>query len=168
MAERAIDYDKAGVRTVIRSVEKLGMDVYMQDDQPGVYLNAYGKRIPETIAKEAGFDTGRWNAEKRIKEGMAIHLRNLKAKEAIDLNLVQKAILMENPEGFKLVGLPDDRALIEGPDGQPMFPPNALAMVKATFIEMCPDAVEVMADGEKVEGEKADGKKGGKGKSAQE
>lgn len=33
-----------------------GMAVYMRFDAPGVFLNEHGKRVPEEIAAQAGFD----------------------------------------------------------------------------------------------------------------
>lgn len=58
-----------------------GMYIYMYLDTPGVYLNTFGKEVPETLAAEAGFEVDKYRKMRIRNERMAA------AKEAIETEL---------------------------------------------------------------------------------
>jgi hypothetical protein len=62
-----------------------GMAVYMLHSDPGVYLNDHNKKIPPTLAAEAGFDIAHWARLKKRNDARRL------ANQAIDLEFDQAA-----------------------------------------------------------------------------
>lgn len=110
MAERQINYDR-GVR---KRTHPSGVEVYMYKDQPGVYLNAFGKEVAEGLAKEAGFDTAKLGKARLRREKMA------EAAEIIEKELAESDTKVETVEergGYRLVSIGLGRFHIDTDDG---------------------------------------------------
>lgn len=55
-----------------------GMSIYMLYREPGVYYNDHARKVPEELAREAGFDVERWGKARRRLEARK------RAMDAID------------------------------------------------------------------------------------
>ncbi len=73
-----VDYDQPLVKRVVGDT---GVHVYMYKAQPGVFLDAFGREVPEALAAEAGYDVARLSL---AKEKQA---RQKKALEQIEMEL---------------------------------------------------------------------------------
>lgn len=108
---RKIDYDRG---VIINNHQASGMDVFMYVDTPGVYLNAHGTEVKESLAQEAGFPVERYARERLRRERMT------KAMQAIDAELASigtvREVIAEN-KGFKAVHIGLGRHRVEDPDG---------------------------------------------------
>lgn len=117
-----IDYD----RGVTFNVEpKSGMNIYMYDNEPGVYRNIHGLVVPAELAQSAGFDTEKHAKAKLKTERMAL------AMKAIEVELEHAADAKEEPVmqkcGFKVMDIGLERYNVLDPDGNVL---NAVALSK--------------------------------------
>lgn len=105
-----IDLDRGVMMTSFNGVE-----VFMYVDDPGVYLNAYGTEVPESLAKQAGFDTEKYGKQHKRKVRMAAAQANIEAELAmIDEGKPQKVV--KDLKGFKLVDIGLGRFYVKDPD----------------------------------------------------
>lgn len=113
---------------------KGGMYIYMYADTPGEYINEHGNRVAESLAKEVGFDTNRWQREHMKIERLAAAKKKIEA----ELELINDEIdnTLKEKDGFVIIGLPGGKAIIKNPDGdqvtsQPILVPDAEALLEA-------------------------------------
>ncbi len=106
-----------------KRTHKSGLEIFMVKNEPGVYLNAYGKEVPEALAKEAGFDTVKFGKEKRKRELMAKATEEIRAQLAKEDDTAPEdfAVLREK-NGYKVVDMNLGRAIIRDPDGNNLLP----------------------------------------------
>lgn len=114
-----IDYD----RGVHKRTGPGGIEVYMYKDDPGVYLNAYGTPLPESIAEAAGFDVATNRKAKLKKERVAAALR------AVDADLASlegepdaEEVVTKEQDGWKIIDIGLGRRLIKDPEGNQITP----------------------------------------------
>ena len=129
-----IDYD----RGVVKRVHPKGVEVYMYKDTPGVYLNAHGIEVAESMARTAGFPIDRYMLARRKKEMMT------KAMETIEAELHSDAggerTVVKQRKGFNLVRVGLGRHIIEDPDGNNLTPmPLTKEEGEILFNEMAPE-----------------------------
>lgn len=130
-----IDFDR-GVK--IRQDDKTGIQIYMYKDEPGVYYDRHGRRVPETLAKQAGFDVARFARLRQHKQKVKDFFDAIEDLEKVDLGLAQQAVAREKA-GFKLVFLPLNRAVVLGPDGQQMCKPSSRELMEQLFNQLTTD-----------------------------
>jgi hypothetical protein len=134
-----IDYDRG---VIINTHERTGMDVFMYVDDPGKFLTAHSKVVPDEIAKEAGYDVEKLAKERNKKE------RKEKAMEMIDAELADdkdnrtETVLERN--GYKVVTTGLGRHHVLDPDD------NRLTNAPQSF-EMAEKLLNAMAGAEKKE-----------------
>lgn len=127
-----IDLDR-GVMASRMPLDKGGMYIYMYMDAPGIYLNEHGNKVSESLAKEVGFDINKWHRVQLKNERLAVAKQRIEA----ELELISDEIdntLMEK-DGFVIIGLPGDKAVVKDPDGnvltsQPVSIPAAEALLE--------------------------------------
>jgi hypothetical protein len=110
MADRVIDYDRGAV---IKQEPNSGMDVFMYVDAPGEYLNAHGTVVPDTLARQAGYDIDRLAKEKLKNERKAL------AASLIDnefQNTGEAQEIIDIRDGWRLVGIGHGQYLVRDPD----------------------------------------------------
>lgn len=127
-----IDLDR-GVVVSRMPLDKGGMYIYMYQDDPGVYLNEHGHPVSEALAKEVGFDIGRWQRMHLKNERMAEAKKKIEAELELISDEIDNTIMEKN--GFLIIGLPGDRAVVKDPDGnvltaQPVSIPAAEALLE--------------------------------------
>lgn len=137
MADRAINYDRP---TIIKMVPSLGMDVFMYKDNPGYYLSAHGKPVPDEIARSAGFDVERLSRLKNRK--LAIQ----RATDAIgtEMDALDKAARTSvySAGSYRVVDIGADRHQIEDTDGNNLTPHQTLSL------DMAKKVADQMAEAE--------------------
>lgn len=101
----------------IKTDPSTGARVVMYKDQPGVFLNAHGTEVADTLASRCGFPVKDLLRERRKREAMA-----RSAAEIEDEYEEQKAVktkekvLAESDDGYKCVQKPFGRCWVMGPD----------------------------------------------------
>lgn len=113
MAASKIDLDRG---VVIRK-HPTGVEVFEYKDDPGVYLNTFGKVVHDDLAKEAGYDTGKQAKAKLRKERMAEALARIEAELADGDGEAGDRKVVNERDGFKVVDIGLGRFIIEDPDG---------------------------------------------------
>lgn len=141
-----INYDRGVVKS---SHPKLHIDIYMYADEPGVYLNALGKPVPDDMAKEAGFDVEKLAKKKLYRERMAL------ASAALEAELEEapetRQVLFEQG-GLRVVAFGDKgMCVVEDGDGQrltkqPVTEAQARALV-GKLVPTVPEAAPVAPAG---------------------
>lgn len=107
-----IDYD----RGVTHKRHPSGLDVYMYKDQPGVFLNAFGREVTPDLAAAAGFDVDRLLKEKTKRERMAL------AMAAIEEEFEGEAKQVKSKGEFKAVHVGFGRHNVLDADGNKLNP----------------------------------------------
>ncbi len=110
----SIDLDRP---YLMRKATDVNMKIYMYFDQPGVYLNAHGKEIPDTIAIKAGFDVKRWAKQKYKMERMEKFREQVEAELEADDDVTEDKVL-GTKAGYKIIGRPLGLADVYDPDGE--------------------------------------------------
>jgi hypothetical protein len=117
----SIDVDRGvSIRQIVKFDEKNprkfepdatygGLTIYMYKNEPGVYYDVHGKKLPEALAKKAGFDTST-NAKLRKKRAAMADFEKQMA-EALALEVEEEEVLAQKGD-WKVVALPMDRAKI--------------------------------------------------------
>lgn len=86
-----------------------GLTVYMYKDEPGVYYDVHGKKLPEALAKKAGFDTSLMAKMRKKREAMKDFETQLANALALE---VEEEIILGQKGDWKVVALPMERAKI--------------------------------------------------------
>lgn len=111
MSERKVDYDRG---VIINNHPGSGMDVYMYVDEPGHFMNAHLHRVPDEIAREAGFNT-----DLLAKERLRLE-RKAQAGKIIDQELEDEAsteeVVVDTRNDFKLVTIGLGRYNVKDPE----------------------------------------------------
>lgn len=132
-----IDVDRG---VLMRYLEGTGIQVYMYVDEPGVFLNAFGKEVSEDLAKQAGFDVERLSRERVKRERMKAAFAAIEAE--ID-NSEAKENVVEERDGFRLIDIGLGRYMIKDPEGASLNPvPVTEQIAKKLFDQLVPVKVE--------------------------
>lgn len=107
-----IDYDRG---VIINVHQATGMDVFMYVDDPGVFLTAHGKVVPDEIASEAGYDTTKLAKERDKKSRKAQAMQMIDDELADDKDVKEEVV--EERNGFKIVATGLGRHYLIDPDG---------------------------------------------------
>lgn len=102
-------------RGVERRTHQSGTAVFMYLDTPGVYLNAFGTEVAESMAGEAGFPIEKYRKERLKQERLQAAKSAIEAEFATMGGGVREVSKERN--GFLLVHLGSGRYNIEDPDG---------------------------------------------------
>ncbi len=130
-----IDYD----RGVLKRVHPKGVEVYMYRDSPGVYLNAHGQEVAESMARTAGFPIDKYTLARRKNEMMAKAMQTIEAELHGDHGGGERTVVCAR-KGFNLVRLGLGRHIIEDPDGNNLTPqPLTKEEGEILFNEMAPE-----------------------------
>lgn len=132
MADRAIDYDRP---TIIKTDNGSNMDVFMYKDDPGVYLNAFGKPVPESIAEKAGFDIARYSKQRIRKQRLAAASAAVNAELDLDEEDFRKPTTVATFGNYLVVKLGDsNRFCVRDVDGNNLTPNAVLSQTAAVNI----------------------------------
>lgn len=128
---RKIDYDRG---VVIKTINTLGMDVFMYRGEPGVYYAATGALVPAALAAQAGYDT---------EELEKVRLRNERIATATDavnkemdlVETVSTSRVVASYGDFSVVAFgKTGRHTVEDQDGTSLTPGTFLSLEMATSV----------------------------------
>ncbi len=108
-------------RGVMIKKHPLGFLVYMYMDQPGVFLNAFGKEVPSEIAKQAHFDVAVLEKQKLKRERMAAAMTSIELELELANESDEQVILWERG-GYKVVEMPLGNAFVYDDEGNKLNP----------------------------------------------
>lgn len=131
MSKLAIDLDRG---VMIKRHTASGVYVYMYMDEPGVYLNAFGKTVPESMAKLVGYDVVNLGKKRLRKERMAAAMTAIDAElNGVEEDENYEALnIIKEGGGFKVIAMPLGNAKVIDENGGEMTPrpiPQAEAIV---------------------------------------
>ena len=88
---------------MIKKHPSMGL-VYMYMDTPGVYLNAFGKEIPDTVAAQAAYDVETLGKERLKRERMAEAMTAIEIELDLAVTADEETVLWERG-GYRVVKL---------------------------------------------------------------
>lgn len=165
MAQSAIDVDRGvTIRQIVKfdgpkfeaDVSLGGLTVYMYKDEPGIFLDAHGKRVPDALAAKAGYDIVRLG-KLRAKRA-AIEAFSARMAEELAVEDGEEVTLAEAGD-WKVIALPMDRAKVvdaytgEAVTAVPMPRGDAIKLLEALAEEQDKSAAidaEAKAKGKEV------------------
>ena len=134
---RCIDIDR-GVS--IREHKGTDSKVFMFKEKPGVYLNAHGDEVSETVAREAGFPVEQFRRERLRAEKLADAAALVEAEMASPT--APEASVVNERGGFKMLDMGFGRYLIETTEGDRVTPKAVgLAVAASLFAKLAPAPV---------------------------
>ncbi len=95
--------------------------VYMYLDTPGVFLNAFGKEVPDSVAEQAHFDVTTLSKEKTKRERMREAMTAIEVELELASTAEAENILVERG-GYKIVKLALGNAHVYDDDGNKLTP----------------------------------------------
>ena len=105
---------------MIQRHSSLGL-VYMYIDTPGVYLNTFGKEIPEKVAAQAHFDVEELGKEKQKRERMAKAMTAIEIELELAITADEETILWERG-GYRVVKLSHGKAYVFDDENNKLTP----------------------------------------------
>lgn len=91
-----------------------GMVIYMYIDTPGEYFDAHTQPVPETLAKDAGFNTEKYAKQRKRNAEMAKVMKVLDSEMAID----DSRQIHAEKNGYRLISLESGLAYVETDEGR--------------------------------------------------
>lgn len=128
--------DPANPRKYEPDINYGGMAVYMYKDEPGVYYNAHGQKVPEPIAERAGFPVAKLARAKARRDAVHALEEEFKRQKAVE-DVEDNEVLVEGG-GYQVIALPLGRAkVVDTETGQPVTPvPMPVPAAKVLFAEL--------------------------------
>lgn len=114
LVRRALDYDRG---VIINHNDKLGMDVLMYVDEPGIYYSAHGRAVSDDIAQSAGYDTVTLAKKKLLNERKAAAMAAIdkEFREEKDERPAEEVI--KEDDGLKIVNIGLGRHFVKDDEG---------------------------------------------------
>ena len=123
----------------MRVLDGTGIQVYMYIDEPGVFRNAFGQEVSETLAKQAGYEVERLGRERMKREKMKAAFAAIE-REMDTASDIEEKVLVER-SGYKLVDIGLGRTVITDPDGSKLTTmPVPQELGQKLFDELVPKA----------------------------
>lgn len=105
----------------IKTDPSTGARICMYKDRPGVFLNAHGDVVAETLAARCGFPIKDLMRQRRKSEALATAHEQIEAEFEAQMAVKTKnKVLKETEDGYKAVQAPFGRCWVYDPDGKPL------------------------------------------------
>lgn len=160
---KAINVDAPGGVTIMRQkTNDGGMYIYMYNSQPGTYLNAHGKEIPEALAAEVGFPVDKFRKERIKREKMAQYMSQIEAELEM-LSSDGEEVVLHEGNGYKIVAVNEDSANVFTSEGDKL---NTTVLPNSAAITLF-EKLTGLTVGGTIDADEDDGSEGtskGKGK----
>ncbi len=120
----------------IKTDPSTGARICMYKDQPGVFLNAHGAVVAETLAARCGFPVKDLMRQRRKSEALATAAVQIEAEFEEQMAVKTKdKVLRETKDGYKAIQRPFGRCWVYGPDDKalndkPLTKEEALHLLK--------------------------------------
>lgn len=98
----------------MRVIDGSGVQVYMYLDEPGIFRNAFGQEVDESLARLAGFDVDRLLKERAKRERLKAAFEQIEAEMAE--GEAKQEVALER-SGYTLIDLGLGRFQIKDPEG---------------------------------------------------
>lgn len=139
------DFDRG---LIIRTHLPSGMDVFMYRNEPGVFMNAFGKSVSDAIAKEA-FGHARFDEltrRRQFRQKMKDAERAIEAEMAMVAKIEKRVV--RKAAGLNLVDVGNEQYLIEDADGGRLTPqPLPRPTAEKVFDKLVGDESEQAPEG---------------------
>lgn len=124
---------------MMRDHGRLGINIYMYVDDPGVYMTYHGHTVPEQLAKEAGFEVDRFAKERLRRERMAAAAKAIEA-ELADGGVVEEVVAEKGD--FKMIHIGLGRYQIVDKDKQVLTEAPLTKELAEGLLDSLADAVQ--------------------------
>jgi hypothetical protein len=105
----------------IRRDRSTGVRVYMYINEPGVYLNAFGKPLAESFANKAGFPTERYSRMRNAREKIADFTRKMQHEMDVS-SLTENREVVVARGGYTVYAMPYGNAIVTSDEGDNLTP----------------------------------------------
>lgn len=143
--QQIVAFDKTNTSKFTPDPKYGGMSVYMYVDEPGIYYDVHGNKLPEAMAKMAGFDVQKHAKLKKRREALADFDKQMAAQ--LDMEGDEVEIIKEQGD-WQVIALAAGRAKVVDKDtGLPVTAtplPRADALALLTMLN-APSAEGVSA-----------------------
>lgn len=107
-----------------------GLTVYMYKDEPGIYYDVHGNKLPDGMAKIAGFPVDKLAKQRMKREAMTRFEQQLRAQ--LELETAEADVILAEDGNWQVIELPMERAkVVDKTTGEPV---TAVPMPKADAI----------------------------------
>jgi len=97
-----------------------GVRIYMYKDAPGVFLNAHGHEVADTLASQCGFQIKELKKQREKREALAQAATEIEAQFASEQANQNAGKVIKEKNGYKIVKYIFGRCWVYGPDGEKM------------------------------------------------
>jgi hypothetical protein len=105
-----VKFDKTNQHKFEGDIKYGGLTVYMYKDEPGVYYDVHGNKVPEGIAKLAGYPIDKLAKARRRKEALLAFDEQMRQQLAMEPD-EESRVLAEDGD-WAVMSLPNGRAKI--------------------------------------------------------
>lgn len=105
-----VKFDKVNQHKFEPDMKYGGLTVYMYKDDPGIYYDVHGNKIPDGMAKLAGYPVDKLSKARRKKEALQIFEREM-AKQ-LNMEEDEEVRILAEAGDWQVIGLPAGRAKI--------------------------------------------------------
>lgn len=110
MMRQTVKFDKDNPNKFMPDARYGGIVVYMYKDEPGEYYDVHGNKLPEGVAKLAGFETGKYAKLKAKRRAMQQFEEKL--RKELELESSEEEVILAEAGDWKVVQLPMGRAKV--------------------------------------------------------
>lgn len=101
----------------IKTDPATGARICMYKDQPGIFLNAHGTVVAETLAARCGFPVKDLLRARRKREALAQSAKEIEEEFEEKMAVKTKTkVIEESEDGYKVIQQPFGRHWVHGPD----------------------------------------------------
>lgn len=105
----------------IKTDPATGARICMYKDEPGVFLNAHGDVVADTLAARCGFPVKDLLRERHKRDALARSAQEIEAEYEEKMAVKTKdKVIAESEDGYKVIQQPFGRCWVHGPDGKPI------------------------------------------------
>ena len=105
-----VKFDKVNTHKFEPDMKYGGLTVYMYKDDPGVYYDVHGNKLPDGVAKLAGYPIDILAKQRRKKE--ALKAFDEEMKRQLDLEPDEESVVLASDGDWAVMSLPGGRARV--------------------------------------------------------
>lgn len=137
-----VKFDKVNSHKFEPDMKYGGLTVYMYVDEPGIYYDVHGNKLPEGIAKLAGYAVDKLAKQRRKKEALAAFDEQMRKELSMEPD-EESRVLAEDGD-WQVVSMPGGRAKIVDKDtGRPV---TAMTLAEKDAIVLLKELVNSATD----------------------
>ncbi len=106
----------------IKTAPASGATVYMYKDTPGIFLNAHGHMVADSLAAQCGFAVKELKKQRDKREALKRASDEIEAQFESETAQKNEKVIKQSEDGYKIVQYAFGRCWVFGPDGDKMHP----------------------------------------------